>query len=293
MHVPRRCYIASAAIPLLNWVVLLVLTISIFIDETNLLRVLYPAPQSDAAVVKCILVFVMPLAVLFHLFAARVFFAELGISSLTDALSGARLVLTDNVGSALSGATHGPESLTDALGDASEALGAGLGLGSKDADGITFVRWSFWFNMPLVVFFMAREWPKYFGWWKRAPVVHLQGLSFVGRTVGGAIGGIGGAAGRMATAAGSVLPSSQLTSALGEELTTGMDEAKSLAGNIFEGVGNTLKLTSRDSEGPNEALAVKYPHLVAIYTKAGRAAELPYAPPDTSALITKCLDRGF
>ena len=65
------CYIASAAIPLLNWVVLLVLTISIFIDETNLLRVLYPAPQSDEAVVKCILVFVMPLAVLIHLFAAR------------------------------------------------------------------------------------------------------------------------------------------------------------------------------------------------------------------------------
>ena len=47
------------------------LTISIFIDETNLLRVLYPAPQSDEAVVKCILVFVMPLAVLIHLFAAR------------------------------------------------------------------------------------------------------------------------------------------------------------------------------------------------------------------------------
>ena len=65
------CYIASAAIPLLNWVVLLVLTISIFIDETNLLRVLYPAPQSDEAVVKCILVFVMPLAVLIHLLAAR------------------------------------------------------------------------------------------------------------------------------------------------------------------------------------------------------------------------------
>ena len=75
------CYIASAAIPLLNWVVLLVLTISIFIDETNLLRVLYPAPQSDEAVVKCILVFVMPLAVLIHLFAARVFFKELGINS--------------------------------------------------------------------------------------------------------------------------------------------------------------------------------------------------------------------
>merc|ERR1740130_1748909 len=75
------CYIASAAIPLLNWVVLLVLTISIFIDETNLLRVLYPAPQSDEAVVKCILVFVMPLAVLIHLFAARVFFFELGMTS--------------------------------------------------------------------------------------------------------------------------------------------------------------------------------------------------------------------
>ena len=63
------CFICSAAIPLLHWVVLLVLVISIAIDELNLLRRLYPAPQSDEAVVKCILVFVMPLAVLFHLMA--------------------------------------------------------------------------------------------------------------------------------------------------------------------------------------------------------------------------------
>ena len=103
-----------------------------------------------------------------------------------------------------------------------------LELGSADADGITFVRWSFWFNMPLTLFFIAREWPKYFGWWKKAPVeLAADRLATVGRTVGGAVGAVGGAAGRMATAAGSVLPSSQLTSALGEELTTGTSKSVS------------------------------------------------------------------
>ena len=39
------CYICSAAIPLIYFVVLLVLAMSIAIDETNLLRRLHPAPQ--------------------------------------------------------------------------------------------------------------------------------------------------------------------------------------------------------------------------------------------------------
>jgi hypothetical protein len=182
------------------------------------------------------------------------------------------------------------EALSEArLGDASEAFG----LGSQDADGITFVRWSFWVNTPLTLFFMARQWPKELGWWSKAPTVRLQGISFVGRTVSGAIGR-GSIA--MATAAGSVLPSSQLTSALGEELSSGMGEAKDFAGSMLWGVGSTLKMTSPrnsvDADGPNEALAVNYPHLVAIYTKAGRDAELPYSPPDTSGLIAKCLGRS-
>jgi len=76
--------------------------------------------------------------------------------------------------------------------------------------------------MPFTLFFIAREWPKYFGWWKRNPVeIAADRLATVGRTVGGAVGAVGGAVGGIASAAGSVLPSSQLTSALGEELTTG------------------------------------------------------------------------
>ena len=110
------------------------------------------------------------------------------------------------------------ESLSSSSGGLGEHASEAFGLGSKGVDGITFVRWSFWFNMPLTLFFMAREWPKYFGWWKKAPKVHLQGVSFVSRA-------IGGAAGKMATAAGSVLPSSQLGSALGAELTTGTEHA--------------------------------------------------------------------
>ena len=91
--------------------------------------------------------------------------------------------------------------------------------GSSDSDGITFVRWSFWFNMPFTLFFIVREWPKYFGWFKRNPVdIAADRLATVGRKVGGAVGAVGGAVGH---AAGSVLPSTQLTSALGEELTTG------------------------------------------------------------------------
>ena len=254
------CYITSAAIPLLHWVVLLVLSISIFIDETNLLRVLHPAPQSNEAVVKCILVFVMPLAVLFHLFAAYLFFSQLGVVSL-------------GFGSLLNTTLPGFGSMTD--------------------DGLTFVQWSVWINLPLTLFFIAREWPKSFGWWHQAPDVHLQALSFVGRTLAKGSEAIGGAANNLATVAGSALrvPSTQLTSALGEEISTGIEEAKNFAGNVVSSVSSTLKLTPRQlQEGSNEALAVKYLELVAIYTKAGREAELLYAPPDTSALLMKCLE---
>ena len=53
------CYICSAAIPLLHFVVLFVLTMSIGIDEHNLLRRLHPSPQSDESVVKVILVLLL------------------------------------------------------------------------------------------------------------------------------------------------------------------------------------------------------------------------------------------
>ena len=54
------------------WWHVAVLVISIGIDETNLLKRLHPAPQSDESVVRCILTYVMPLAVLVHLGAAQV-----------------------------------------------------------------------------------------------------------------------------------------------------------------------------------------------------------------------------
>jgi hypothetical protein len=142
----------------------------------------------------------------------RVFFNELGMNS--SALFSNDSAVHDLLGGHL-------ENLDEGL----HQVGEAFDLGSADADGITFVRWSFWFNMPLTLFFIAREWPKYFGWWKKTPVERAADrLATVGRTVGGAVGAVGGAAGRMATAAGSVLPSSQLTSALGEELTTGTSE---------------------------------------------------------------------
>lgn len=149
------CYICSAAIPLLHWVVLLVLTISIAVDETNLLRRLYPAPQSDDTVVRVILVFVMPLAVLLHILAARVFFSQLRAPS---------------TGVSLSAEFHSPvtypsnATLSDYLRSAASAFGhvPTTSFGSEDEDGLNFVLWSTWVNGPLAMIFIIREWPRFF-----------------------------------------------------------------------------------------------------------------------------------
>eukprot|EP00900_Chrysochromulina_parva_P027427 jgi/Chrpa1/9318/Chrysochromulina_OHIO_Genome00018478-RA len=149
------CYICSAAIPLLNWVVLLVLTISITVDETNLLRRLYPAPQSDDTVVRVILVFVMPLAVLLHILAARVFFSQLRAPSTGVSLSAEfRSPITYS-----SNAT-----LSDYLRSAASAFGhvPTTSFGSEDEDGLNFVLWSTWVNGPLAMIFIIREWPTFF-----------------------------------------------------------------------------------------------------------------------------------
>ena len=68
-----------------------------------------------------------------------------------------------------------------------------------------------------------------------------------------------------------------------------MSEVKGFAGSVLSGATRTLKIThGSGADGPNEALAVEYPHLVEIYTKAGRAKELRYVQPDTSGLIAQC-----
>ena len=49
-----------------------------------------------------------------------------------------------------------------------------------------------------------------------------------------------------------------------------MSEVKGFAGSVLSGATRTLKIThGSGADGPNEALAVEYPHLVEIYTKAG------------------------
>ena len=133
------CYICSAAIPLLHFVILLVLVLSIAIDETNLLRRLHPAPQSDEAVVKCIVVFVMPLAVLSHLAAAHLFFSDLRAPSPQESWGN------------ISWRTW--ETVTEE--------GVSFGLGSEADDGLDFVGWSTWLNAPIVLFFIVREWYRF------------------------------------------------------------------------------------------------------------------------------------
>ena len=136
------CYICSAAIPLLHWVILLVLVLSIAIDETNLLRRLHPAPQSDEAVVKCIVVFVMPLAVLSHLAAAHLFFSDLRAPSPAAAQE--------------SWANISWRTWEKVSGE-----GVSFGLGSEADDGLDFVGWSTWVNTPIVLFFIVREWYRF------------------------------------------------------------------------------------------------------------------------------------
>ena len=254
------CYICSAAIPLLYWVVLLVVAASILIDETNLLRRLYPAAQTDESVVRCILVFVMPLAVLCHLFAARVFFGQLRAPS--DG-SGA----ADGGGGGDRGGGDGGGG-----GGAWSGLMPSLGFGSPDDDGLNFVVWSTWLNAPPTLFFIVREWAK---WIK--PAAAAGGAAHAGGNTGKAKETASGKHGEMSD--GRSAP------ALVERAIAGSIWSRS---EDTELAGLAASLTAAAAEGgahgsarPNRALALSHTELVRIYRKAGREAELRYSPPDT------------
>ena len=193
--------------------------------------------QSDEAVVKCILVFVMPLAVLCHLFATRVFFSELGVGSITQLPS--------------------------------------LGLGLRSEDGLIFVQWSLWVNAPVTIFFIIRQWPRYFGDKLRglrganAGIQVMTLAQQLNRSLAQGGQAITGAAGKFAAAASSALPDSRIKVALGDELRSGMEGASSLAASMFSSLGASLKLTPRHDQGApsTAALAVKYEDLVHMYEK--------------------------
>ena len=123
------------------------LAISITIDETNLLRRFHPAPQSDEQVVRCILVFVMPLAVLMHLGAARVLFTQLRAPS--DRADGAAPALADY-------------------------LLPPLTFGSQSDDGLALVAWSIWINAPPTIYFILRQWS---AWWRGGATVRSRAAS--------------------------------------------------------------------------------------------------------------------
>ena len=148
------CYICSAAIPLLHFVVLFVLTMSIGIDEHNLLRRLHPSPQSDESVVKVILVFVMPFAVLAHLFAAHIFFADLRAPTAVDLAQKP----PPTFGHGLFDLGAWSDWLHASWEDPSWST---FGFGSAADDGLDLVVWSLRINLVLVVIFILREWPHF------------------------------------------------------------------------------------------------------------------------------------
>ena len=73
----------------------------------------------------------MPLAVLCHLFAARVFYGQLEAPSSSSSSAAGEFVVPS------------------------------LDFGSQDDDGQKFVVWSFWINAPLTLLFILREWPRW------------------------------------------------------------------------------------------------------------------------------------
>jgi hypothetical protein len=238
------CYICSAAIPLLHLVVLLVLAISIAIDETNLLRRLYPAPQSDESVVKCILVFVMPLAVLFHLMAARVFFAQLRAPS--DAAD----------------ASDAPRTWHD-------YLLPSLRFGSEADDGLNFVSWSIWINAPLTLLFIAREWPRF------GPATSAKAPPPTRPP-----------ASDTAAASSDATATTATTAAGSPEKVGGIGRGRAIIGRAIAGsVWTRLEEHEAGESSSNRAFDLSYSELVASYSRAGRAKEARYTPPDTAGVV--------
>ena len=67
----------SAALPVLYLIVVLVMLLAKYIDRYNLLRVFVAPPHSDDSVVRSIVVYVLPLAILFHLMVTYLLFTQL------------------------------------------------------------------------------------------------------------------------------------------------------------------------------------------------------------------------
>ena len=191
-----------------------------------------PYAQSSEAVVKCILVFVMPLAVVGHLLAARVFFSQLRVQSPSADLSA------------------GPNGAAAALPSLQDYLLPSLIFGSQADDGLNFVSWSTWVNLPPTLFFIAREWPKY---WCRKPQLEAADDS---RDDGSRVESGGG---------------------FGRAMFS-----RAIAGSVWS---RLEPRASEDGGSTNRALGLTFSELERDYRKAGREAEARYAAPDTSELV--------
>ena len=246
-------YICSAAIPLLFFVVVLVLACSILIDETNLLRRLWPAPQSDHAVVRAILVYVMPVAVTLHLLAARIFVAQLRSPS--------------EGGGGGGGGGGGSRSLVTALWPTAS-------FGSEDDDGVNLVMWSAVINLPLVALFVLREWRKPLCGGAAPPAATAGSSSASSDDSGGLVGTGQALVGR----------------ALAGTVWSRLHDEDQPGGSSRQGGGEEGAAAAAAST--NRALAMSYTELERRYQHAGRQAELRYATPDTAKLVLVCRAAG-
>jgi len=107
-------YIYASAMPQLWAVLFVVCTLSLYLDNRNLLRVLQPPPQSDVSQVKVILQYIMPTAALLHLVFQYVMLSELmdgvdrdWLADMTTDLGHTFGNLTDTTTSLLTGVASG------------------------------------------------------------------------------------------------------------------------------------------------------------------------------------------
>ena len=158
----------SAALPLMFLIVWLVLHAAKYLDRYNLLRVLVPPPQSDHAAVRCIIVYVVPVAILLHQFMTYFLFTQLHVgqyskaddwekwfnASVLEGLSDPRaqdkwVNWLNELGNKYNKSSSTP--VTELLYE------------EEENTALNMVRLSFYCHTPIVLWFILREWGREWG----------------------------------------------------------------------------------------------------------------------------------
>ena len=158
----------SAALPLMFLIVCLVLHAASYVDRYNLLRVLVPPPQSDHAAVRCIIVYVVPVAILLHQFMTYFLFTQLHVGQYSKADDwekwfNASVLVGLSDPKAQDKWVGWLNELGNKYNKSSSTPVTELLYEEAENTALNMVRLSFYCHTPIVLWFIVREWGREWG----------------------------------------------------------------------------------------------------------------------------------